>query len=261
MPRISVVIPTFERPEAAERAVASALDQMLPAAEVLVCDDGSRDATGERFSRWERSEPRLRYLRLPHAGSPGPTRTAGVRAATGEWIAFLDDDDRWHPGKLELQAPHLGGDVVVATNALRSSGAPYFPDMRAPLSPTRAQLLRDNPLIVSTVVARRDSLLDAGGFLEPAWARGVADYAMWLRLAERGARFLVLPDVAADYDDGPAGRLSSAPVRQEAAVARMTWHHWATGARDRAVLRAALSHTAAVARVAVEAAWSGRRRR
>jgi glycosyltransferase involved in cell wall biosynthesis len=248
-PRISVVIPTFQRPSECAAAVASALAQTLEPLEVLVCDDGSADETRERFSEWERDDERVRYLGLPHAGRPAPARNAGLKAARGDWVAFLDDDDRWRPEKLAIQAPHLAPGRVVATNAWRSSGSAYFPDLAEPREPTPAELMRVNPIVLSTAVAARGELIAAGGFLEAPWARGVEDYAVWLRMADRGAHFLVLPDTTVDYEDHPGARLSNAVAAQEAAAARLAWRRWARQPLGSGRLRVAASHSVAAARV------------
>lgn len=247
-PRISVVIPTYQRPATCAAAVESALAQTLAPLEVLVCDDGSGDETPRRFGDWEREDERVRYLRLPHSGRPAPGRNAGVRAARGDWVAFLDDDDRWRPGKLEIQAPHLSDGLVLGTNARRSSGTDYFADMTEPLAPTPESMLRVNPLITSTTIAGRDAVLGAGGFHEAAWARGVEDFALWLAMLDRGARFLVLPDVTADYHDEEGGRLSDRVARQEWAVARLAWQRWARRPPDVRRLRVAASHSVAAGR-------------
>ena len=254
-PRISVVIPTFQRPAACAAAVESALAQTLAPLEVLVCDDGSEDETRERFTEWERRDPRVRYLRIaPNRGTPGPARTAGVRAATGDWIAFLDDDDEFLPPKLERQLERAaGGDAdVIGSNAVRHDGSVYFEDASEERRPVRGDLLRDNPLVISSVIVRRSTMVAAGPFLDRRWARGVADYEMWLRLADRGARFVVLPDALIRYDDSGTGRMSARPVSQEVAVARMAWLRWRSRPSDRAVLRAAIGKTLAAGRVALE---------
>jgi glycosyltransferase involved in cell wall biosynthesis len=252
--QISVVIATFERSDACGAAVTSALEQTLAPLEVIVCDDGSSDDTRARFEAWQRDDQRVRYLPLPHSGRPAPARNAGVRAARGEWVAFLDDDDIWRSGKLEQQAPHLSPGHVVAANAQRTSGAAYFPDLDAPLRPSREDILGANPIITSTAVASRERVLAAGGFLEATWARGVEDYALWLRLASSGAEFLVLPEVLVDYSDDASGRLSTAPVRREAAVARLAWTQWARDRSDRPALSAAVQHTRSAAIVAKDGA-------
>ena len=99
-PRVSVVIPTAGRPRLVTRAVESALSQTLREIEVVVVIDGPDTMTDSALSGI--ADPRLRTIRQPRAG-PGAARNAGVEASAGEWVAFLDDDDLWAPGKLELQ--------------------------------------------------------------------------------------------------------------------------------------------------------------
>jgi teichuronic acid biosynthesis glycosyltransferase TuaG len=252
-PRISVVIPTYQRLEGCKRAISSALEQELPPLEVLVCDDGSADRTQIELEAWAADELRLRYLRLPrNFGAPAAARNLGTQSARGEWVAFLDDDDRWVPCKLRRQSEAIstGHYDVVASDAMRSSGGPYF-GLKQAAEPDRAELLRHNPIITSTAVARRSSLIAAGGFTDAAVGMsitGVEDYAAWLSLAYRGARFLVLPDQLVVYEDTHGDRVSRAVARQEAEVAAVRWRLWLRRPADPAVLRAALQATAAAAR-------------
>jgi teichuronic acid biosynthesis glycosyltransferase TuaG len=247
-PRISVVIPTYQRVESCRRAVSSALEQDLPALEVLVCDDGSTDGTQDALESWAREEPRLHYLRLPrNFGAPAAARNLGTQSARGDWVAFLDDDDRWLPSKLRIQGQAIssGHYDVVASDATRSSGGPYFGLDRSK-EPDRDELLRHNPIITSTAVARREVLISAGGFRDSAVGMsitGVEDYAAWLNLAHRGARFVVLPDRLVVYEDGGQDRVSSAASRQEAEVAAVRWRLWMHRPYDLAVLRSALRGT------------------
>jgi glycosyltransferase involved in cell wall biosynthesis len=247
-PRISVVIPTYQRLDACKRAVSSALEQDLPPIEVLVCDDGSSDGTQATMEGWAREEPRLRYLRLPrNFGAPAAARNLGTERAQGEWVAFLDDDDRWVPGKLRVQSEAIatGRYDIVASDATRSEGAPYF-GLTQPAEPDRAELLRHNPVITSTAVVRRSALIEAGGFTDTAAGvsiTGVEDYAAWLNLVYRGARMLVLPDRLAIYQDVGEDRVSSGAARQEAEVAAVRWRLWMRRPLDVAVLGSALRGT------------------
>lgn len=220
---ISVVICTFERPDACERALKSVLDQTHQPLEILVCDDGSADDTCTRFRGWEQQCQRVRYLRLPHnTGTPASTRNLGTAQAQGAWIAFLDDDDVWLPEKLARQRLAIAGGQVdlIATNAIRSNGAPYFPDAADIMRPTRADLIKGNPIITSSVIVRRSF----GGFPTTAWMSGIEDYAAWLRMADGGARFLVLGEALVGYDDLGTERLSAARASRELAVARLAWY-------------------------------------
>ena len=249
---ISVVIPTFERPESCARAVASALAQDAAPLEVLVCDDASGAAAVERLEALAASDPRIRLLpAAQNSGSPAAGRRRGIEAAAGEWIALLDDDDAWLPGKLRAQLARVAaGDVdVLGTNARRSDGTPYFADTTGERVLDRAELLRHNPLITSSVLARRDVLL-GGDFPSARWTRGIEDYALWLSLSDASARFAVLGAVLVDYDSGGEGRLSSAPLAREAAVARLALGRWRRHPSDAALRRAAAHRSAEALRVA-----------
>jgi glycosyltransferase involved in cell wall biosynthesis len=100
-PEVSVVIPTCNRPDLATRAVTSALGQTHADLEVVVVIDGPDPATEEALAAIP--DARLRVLPLPERGKAPNARNQGARAATGRWTAFLDDDDEWLPGKLDVQ--------------------------------------------------------------------------------------------------------------------------------------------------------------
>ena len=98
---ISIVIPTRDRPQSLVRAERSALGQTLDAIEVIVVVDGPDEATIQALGAVE--DPRVVIKLLPRNLGPAAARNEGVEASQGRWIAFLDDDDEWLPGKLEIQ--------------------------------------------------------------------------------------------------------------------------------------------------------------
>jgi glycosyltransferase involved in cell wall biosynthesis len=95
------VIPTRNRPDLVSRAVSSALGQTYQDIEVIVVVDGPDDATTLELAN--NRDPRLRVIALPTNRGGSAARNAGVEAARGEWVAFLDDDDEWVPHKTESQ--------------------------------------------------------------------------------------------------------------------------------------------------------------
>ncbi len=95
---VSTVIPTYNRAHLVRRAVDSALGQSRPGDEVIVVDDGSTDDTAAVLAPYA---DRIKYVRTPNGGG-GAARNVGVRHATRDLVAFLDSDDEWMPGKLEL---------------------------------------------------------------------------------------------------------------------------------------------------------------
>ncbi len=102
-PLVSVIVPCYNAARFLPEALATIRAQRYEPLEILVVDDGSTDNTPDVVSGFG-SE--VRYLRKPNGG-PASARNLGLREARGEWIAFLDADDQWPEGKLELQAGRL----------------------------------------------------------------------------------------------------------------------------------------------------------
>jgi len=174
--RISVVIPVYNAEELIPLAIESVLTQTVPPHEIIVVDDGSTDNTWKAVRRYH---PKVRYLYQENAG-PSVARNTGIEAATGEWVAFVDSDDRWLPQKIERDLEVLRTETSVvwlaSNHFLRVFGSEHqFP--RCDLSRVD-DLLRGGGVFPSFVEAacaglgwdpvglliRRDVLLEAGGF-------------------------------------------------------------------------------------------------
>ncbi|MGB7972912.1 MAG: glycosyltransferase [Roseiarcus sp.] len=97
----SVLMPAYNVSGIIERAIRSAAAQTCPPLEILVIDDCSTDNTIEVMRALEREIPSLRLLSTSANGGPAAARNVGLRAAKGDWIALLDADDAWKPGRLE----------------------------------------------------------------------------------------------------------------------------------------------------------------
>jgi glycosyltransferase involved in cell wall biosynthesis len=184
-PRVTVVIPTFNRAALLVEAVDSVLRQSYPDFEVVVCDDGSTDDTAARVRTLG---PRVRYMELPHAGRPGAPRNRGIEAARGELVAFLDDDDLWETEKLARQIELMDreGMTLVYTDRRRlfSEGSPSeLAVSPSPASPDRLLdvVLQGHFPSVCTLLVRRALLEQINGFDE-SLATG-EDLDLWLRLA------------------------------------------------------------------------------
>jgi glycosyltransferase involved in cell wall biosynthesis len=265
---VSVVIPTYQRVASCRRAVESVVAQTLAPAEILVCDDGSTDETRDEIERLERREPLVRYLRLPeNTGRPACARNAGVRASTQPWVAFLDDDDRWLPNKLARQAPFLTAPyAVVASGAKRSSGGDFH-DVTRPLGTSGGvaveirprRLYQENPLILSTAIVAKEALLEAGGFPEERTLAGVEDYALWLALADRGHRFLLVREPLAVYGDGDGTRFSDDAARLQRAAAGRVVAHLRRRPSSLAAWEGALRHTSRLVKIAARRRAASRR--
>jgi len=102
-PEISVIIPAYNRERTIQRAIKSVLDQTYQNYEIIVVDDGSRDNTVHIVEQMAVSEPTIRLIRLKKNMGAMAARNAGIRAAQGKWIAFLDSDDMYLPRSLEIR--------------------------------------------------------------------------------------------------------------------------------------------------------------
>jgi hypothetical protein len=104
MPTVSVVIPAYNVQNFIQHSIRSVLEQTFRDFEILVINDGSTDRTAVRASRFR--DPRVRVLTQANRGLAG-ARNSGIRASQGQYIAFLDADDCWHPEKLARHVAHL----------------------------------------------------------------------------------------------------------------------------------------------------------
>lgn len=205
--KVSVVIPTYNGAAEVRRAIDSALAQEGCEVEVIPVNDGSTDDTAYVLNSYG---SRIRAVHQKNSG-PAATRNAGIAAATGDWVAFLDHDDYWQPGKLAAQlaaADRTGADVIY-TNARNFGDVNRVADLRSnpdemPEGDLFEYLLLDNFIVVSSTIVRRELLEKVGGFNAPP---GVEDWDLWLRLATNGAKFAPVREALTMYQWRP-GSLS-----------------------------------------------------
>jgi len=106
-PLVNVIIPTFKRPDTLDRAVNSVLNQTYSNIEVIVVDDNNPDTEGRALTETKmdqfKNEPRVKYIKHPYNKNGSAARNTGATEASGEYIAFLDDDDEFLPDKIASQ--------------------------------------------------------------------------------------------------------------------------------------------------------------
>ncbi len=184
-PQVSVVIPTFNRQEALRKALQTVLSQEAVLFEVWVIDDGSTDGTREMI---EKDFPSVNYFYQTNQG-PAAARNRGIERSRGEWIAFLDSDDQWLPGKLQAQleffSAHPEFPICQTEETWIRNGVRVNP-MKKHQKSGGWIFEKCLPLCVispSAVMIHRELFDKAGLFDESLPA--CEDYDLWLRIACR----------------------------------------------------------------------------
>ncbi len=189
-PEVSVVIPTYNRAHLLGDAAASVLTQTYANLELIIVDDGSRDATRDVCMDLASRDQRVHYIYQENKG-PNAARNAGVYAAQGRFIAFLDSDDLWEPTKLakQLEIADIEADVALVycdwahlTEAGDIRAGVNPPDLG--LSTVYESLLYGNTVhgSASAVLIRKECFDRVGLFDETL--RYMEDWDMWLRVAQ-----------------------------------------------------------------------------
>jgi glycosyltransferase involved in cell wall biosynthesis len=182
----SIIIPTYNRAETLIRAMNSVLYQTCQNFELIIVDDGSTDETREVVE--SRHDPRIRYLRHAHNRGPSAARNTGMRAAKGNYIAWLDSDDEWFPNKLEEQLRIFGP----GPNPVEASSTGYYIHSKSSnrkvipftsSSWSRSLLLRCDLAPGSTLLFRR-SVLSEIGYLDEQLIR-YEDWDWLIRFIKR----------------------------------------------------------------------------
>ena len=204
MPRISVVIPTFNRQALTERAIASALEQAADA-DIVVIDDAS-----EPPFRLPTALANVRLFRNESNLGAGPTRSRGVSEAQADWIAFLDSDDHWLPGTLLPRLEEAERNFA-ATGDVMTAYAAGFELVRKATGHSDVRIPRESANLNdfasgcwfcpgSTLIVHKRAFERVGPF-DPTLRR-LEDLDWFLRFALAGGKLSVWPHVATKVEVG-----------------------------------------------------------
>ena len=206
-PRISVLLPVRDGQTYLDECLHSVCRQTLVDFELLVVDDGSRDATPARVAAWAARDPRIRLLRRPGDGIVAALNH-GLGEARGALVARMDADDRMHPQRLEAQAALLEArpDLALVACRVRAFAAfdlgagtrEYLRWQNGCLSEAaiRDQRFVECPFTHPSVTFRRDEVWALGGYRPGPFPE---DYELWLRMADRGLAMAKLDRVLLDW--------------------------------------------------------------
>jgi teichuronic acid biosynthesis glycosyltransferase TuaG len=215
---VSVVMPAHDAERFIAKPIASVLAQTYRHLELIIVDDASRDGTLSMIEEQARNDERIRIVKLSPNGGVAAARNAGVSAARGTYIAFLDSDDWWHPRKLELQLALMestGAQVsYTAYDRIGEDGA-WRSKVRPPASVSYADMLKSNRIGNLTGMVSR-SLGDV-----PFRKIGHEDYVFWLEMVRRAGGATCVPsDEPLAWYLVRKGSVSSDKLK----AARWQWH-------------------------------------
>lgn len=211
MVQASVIVPAFNAADYIEAAIASATQQENCELEVIVVDDRSTDDTRERVRRMASADSRVILLALPDNGGPSVARNAGIAAAKGRWIALLDADDTFEPGRLaalialaEEQKADLVADNLMLVDQASGSAMP----MMEPGFLTAPRAI-DLPEFIARNISTPDAPRTNYGFLKPLMRRAflaqhglhydekvrfAEDFALYVDCLRAGAQWWLHPE-------------------------------------------------------------------
>lgn len=216
-PRVSVIVPTYNRAAEIGRCLESLVKQTIADFEVIVCDDGSTDGTADVVTTF-RDRLDLTFHWSENFGGPARPRNLGLELARGDYVAFLDSDDWWTPHKLarSLQRLETGADVVYhdlyRVHSVQQRLYWRRVRTRRLVAPVFRDLLQGgNAVPNSSVVVRRELMRKISGFSEDRTLIAWEDYDAWLRLSRLTDRFERLRMPLGYYWEG--GNNISSPLR------------------------------------------------
>jgi glycosyltransferase involved in cell wall biosynthesis len=190
-PLVSVIIPVYNYDLYLAEAIESVLSQTYQQLEVIVVDDGSTDQSSEVARSF--AERGVQYCHQVHAGI-GPARNKGVELAQGDYIAFLDADDRWPDEKIELQLRAFENDSTLEMVFGQAVQLQNGPEWESGVKDGELPAAGMVPgMVPGTMLIKRASFLRVGMFLGN-WK--VGEFIDWYaRAVELQIRSLVLPDL------------------------------------------------------------------
>ena len=197
-PLVSIVIPNYNHARFLGRALQSVLNQTYTNWEAIVIDNYSTDNTDEVMA--SHTDQRIVYLKVQNNGVIAVSRNAGIRAAKGEWIAFLDSDDWWTADKLQVcfdciydKVDFVYHDLQIVNDQTRYFQSKTIKSWQVKTPVLTDLMVRGSAIATSSVVVKKKLLKQLKGMNESSDMVGAEDYNTWLRIAQITERFRYLP--------------------------------------------------------------------
>lgn len=213
MPRVSVVMPCYNRADSVRHAIDSVLAQTCSDLELVIVDDASTDETPEIIAEVASGEPRIRVILSERNAGPGVARNTGIAAARGQWIAFIDSDDWYEPQRLEilLDEAERQGSALIADNQIlvqEKTDRPFY--LLRPRTSVRVRRITPYDLLegdrwgrltnlgLLKPVVKRQFLTDCGILYDAEFSVG-EDFYFLLKCTQRASYLLFVTEPLYNY--------------------------------------------------------------
>jgi len=224
-PLVSVIIPNFNYGNFLSEAITSVIHQTYSNWEIIVVDNFSTDESEVICAQFDLGS-KLSFIKYANNGIVASSRNVGLKASSGELIAFLDSDDFWFPKKLEIavEAHLVGAEVTYHkvklvdknSNVLYPRRFTRSRQLKTPIS--EDLLLRGNALINSSVVAASEIVKQVGYLDELPQMAGAEDLNLWLRISKQTENFVRLPGLLGAYRSHGSSLSNSKEGKQDRSI-------------------------------------------
>lgn len=185
---ISVVIPTHNRSDLLKRAVESVRKQSIEDIEIIIVSDGSTDDTDIVVENLKIEDSRINYISYKTPLGANTARNKGIEAASGVYVAFLDDDDEWAPKKLEKQLAVFQSDnsiglVYTGSNLIYVHENIEYKNTPGHSGDLSKQILFNNIIGTTSTVMVKKAILDQTDYFDTSLG-ALQDYDLWIRICQ-----------------------------------------------------------------------------
>jgi glycosyltransferase involved in cell wall biosynthesis len=206
MPKISIIIPTYNSEHFIDRTIKSVINQTYKDWELIIVDDLSKDNTRIKLEKWQNKDSRIHSIFSDkNSGGPALPKNVGIENAKGKYVAFLDHDDEWLPEKLEKQYNLFEqsknkslGLVYCFINIIDNNKNTVINYKKNYKGNTIKEIINSNFIVTSSCVMTRLDILKQIGLFDTRF-KIPDDWDMWIRIVEAGYEFDFVPEYLINY--------------------------------------------------------------
>ena len=210
LPLVSIIMPTYNQGHLIEKAINSVILQTYSNWELIIIDNFSTDNTNQIAKRY--ISEKIKFIQYNNSGIIACSRNIGIKNANGFWLAFLDSDDFWKIDKLEKCINIYGGNYDFIYHNLRLFDNSKFFQKKRSLKSRKINIpyykdliIHGNPIGNSSVLVKKNLLVDINYISESKDIIGCEDFDTWLKITNKTDKILYINEVLGYYYLNPKG--------------------------------------------------------